>query len=195
MHRLRRYGDNSFGNVVRKDNLKLGKEFIIVKEMFYNLLVEKYKIDYPISRISLEPPATQSSESNLALEINMPKIRILQVPYTEDSRSDYLYLQISELYCKTIAYIDSYKAVDMTITIGYLRTRLCISKKQGLKLWKVAEKGFNYVSNYKHFNKQIAENKEFNGEAIEIDCDSKTKIRFKPNNILLIYDENGKFSV
>ena len=125
----------------------------------------------------------------------MPKIRILEVPYTQNSLSDYLYLQISKSDFSTITNGDNHNEADITITVGYLWERLCIDQKQNLRLWKVAKVDDDYESNYIHFHKLITEENEFGGEAIKIDRNSIKEIEFKWDEILLIYEAKSKFSV
>ena len=90
------------GTIMRKD-LVLGKDFIMLKPEIYEYLVDKYKIDYPISRVWLKSSISRSI--NLTLETTMPKIKVLQVLNAKKGPSDYMYIQISEDKCHAIEYV------------------------------------------------------------------------------------------
>ena len=182
-------------DLILKEGLKLGVDFVIVHPKMYKHMIE-YGIDYPISRYTINNPYYERdpSLSKIWLELYLPKLKILQIPKSSDSDDDYEYMIIPpDEYYKILSKEDNLKC-EVKIDSEFLYNKLSLYLSWTVRLWKAVKRIGNYHTNYDYFERQLTEGTNIDWWKIECDNPRKRMIEFSENEILLVH-KYGKFSL
>ena len=180
--------------MILKTGLRLGIDFIIVYPRMFNILSNKYGVDYPISRYWVKNPSCKPdwSSPNISLELYLPKLKILQIPKDCDSDDDFEYMLIpQDKYSKTVS--EDEQTHELFISAEYIWKQIHNYKASNFSLWKVKQKYDNYQDCYDYYEKQITGKNIANDKMIEIYQYSTRQVKFLEDEMLLIHIENCKF--